>query len=95
MELTPDQLKTLEQLGSTFISIKECAVILEVEFNKLLLEMKNDKSEAFKAYYRGWHISKHALHKGILKQAERGSNPAQQMMKKILDDAEGKNELGQ
>lgn len=95
MNWTPEQLQMIEKLGSAWFTMKKCAAVLQVDFQTVQREFRDEKSEAFKAYHRGWYMRELELAEGIQKMAARGSNPAQQMARKILEDAEGRNKLGQ
>lgn len=94
MQWTKEQIDLLEKLGSAWFSIRKCAAILELDFQTVQRELKDESSVAYKAYYRGWYMSELNLAEGIQKMAARGSNPAQQMARKMLDEAEGRNSLG-
>lgn len=87
MELNDKQLELLRRMGSVFFSYKKCAVALEVDEVEFFKEMKNKKSTAFKNYYSGFFTAELKHREGVIEIADRGSNPAQQMVKEFIDSA--------
>lgn len=85
MTWTPEQLKSLEQMGATFLTVKECAIALEISIPSLEIEMKNEKSEAYKAYWKGVLNAKVKHIKSVSDLAQRGSFPAQQLIEKRIE----------
>lgn len=92
MNLTEQQRITLERLGSNFFSAKQCAAILEIEQVAINKEMRNENSEIFKAYYKGYYTSLLKLRESIMELAMRGSGPAQLQMIKIIELTDSSNQ---
>jgi hypothetical protein len=85
MKVTKQLLDDLEKMGAAFLSVKECAIALEVdevEFNKLMM---NRNSEVFRRYWKGVLNAKVKHVKNVSDLATRGSSPAQQMIQKMID----------
>lgn len=87
MEIDDKQKELLGRLGSSFFTVKECAVILEVDEIEFTKEMKDSSSPCYKAYYSGFYTSKLKHREGVIEVSERGSNPAQQMVEGYIKDA--------
>jgi hypothetical protein len=88
MTNTPENLKMLEECGKSMMTIKEAAMILQVEYEQLKGAVKNKKTPESQAYHRGMLLTKMNIQKSILKMAERGSNPAQIQALKMMQDLE-------
>lgn len=92
MEFNKEQLETIEALAKTFFTIHEVAVILQLDILDFKLEMKNQNSKAYLAYYKGFYEQKRELQKSIIDLALRGSSPAQAQALRFLDSASNQNE---
>jgi hypothetical protein len=93
MEWTSEQLNDLEDMGKLYLSIKECAIALEIKIDDFAIEMKNENSPAFKAYHKGVLNAKVKLIQSVNELASRGSSPAQAMAKKMIEEMDTKNLL--
>lgn len=85
MELSSDQLEMLEKAGEALLNVDQCALIIEVDSFWLKSEFENQKSEAYKRYYKGYFISLIKVRTSIIKLAARGSFPAQQLLQKLVE----------
>lgn len=87
MTLTTEQLTTLERLGATFFSIKDAAIVLQVDFIHLKKAIADPTSPAHQSYYRGKLTAEMDLRESIMKMAKRGSNPSVKTMLDLLTKA--------
>ncbi|MCW3127196.1 MAG: hypothetical protein JWO03_2854 [Bacteroidetes bacterium] len=87
LELSEEQLELLKELGATYFTFKECAIVLGVETSVFVNAMKSPGSVAYKTYYSAFYTSTLKVRKSIMDLAVRGSGPAQQQMIKIIDAA--------
>jgi len=83
MEFTKEQMLQLEELGETQFSIDDCAIILDVDKNKLADEVSAG-SKIGRQYEKGRLMAEGEVRKSILKQAKQGSTPAQKQMLEII-----------
>ncbi len=91
MELTNEQLSDLEQMGSVFLTIKECAIALDVNYADFEIEMLIQSTPAFKAYWKGVLNAKVKHAQSVNELAQRGSSPAQAMVQKMIERLDWKN----
>lgn len=91
METNEKILKTIEQLGRNFFSIKTAATILEIDLVELKNEIRNPSSEIRRAYYKGFYSQELKLRESIIDLAHRGSSPAQNQALKFLESASSEN----
>jgi len=89
--LTKDQLKELNKYAELQFSYKECAIILNVDFNKLFQCLKNSKSPEYLNYESGRLLSAATIRKSIFEHAKNGSNPAQKQMLELIQKTENEN----
>lgn len=85
INLTKENLESIRELASCAMSIKEVAIILGVDEKEFKLLATDPTTEIYKAYKAGELETKAKINKAIVKMAERGSNPAQIMAKKLLE----------
>lgn len=87
LELTPEQLATLQNMGGDFFSISECAIALEVPEPALRQAINTQGNPAHKAYHTG-RITEVAKHRRNVKDlANRGSSPAQSVIEKWIENS--------
>ncbi len=91
MEWTDEKLKELKGFGAAFFSIKKTAFCMELDYEELKMELKNDESKAFKNYWGGFYESEVKVNKGVIDMAANGSNPAQTLAIKIAQEAKNEN----
>lgn len=58
LDLTDDQLNQVEQFASIYLPISDMAVILDIQPEKLRMDIANRKTEVSKRYHRGKAASK-------------------------------------
>lgn len=83
MSYKEDELQQIEEMGELFFSAADIAIILEIDPDKFISEIRMENTEAYKRYKKGWLTSEIKLRKSIMESAENGSNPAQQLMFEI------------
>jgi hypothetical protein len=93
MKLNDEQLRVLEEYAGAFFSIHQCAIIMGVDPYDLDKAVKDETSDAHKAYYKGYLLSQFKVRKEIIKMAERGSSPAQTLVKKLIEESDHNNYL--
>lgn len=84
MELTPEQLKEVEDYAGCLFTPGEIAIIMGFDVEScqgLLIENKEFKN----AYQRGKLISEAAIRKSIIELAQKGSGPAQVLAMQLFD----------
>lgn len=91
MKLTNEQLDALEKMGAAFLTVKECAIALEVDVAEFSSIMEDETSDAFKRYCKGVLNEKIKHINSVKELSFRGSSPAQQMLQKYIDNLNIKN----
>jgi hypothetical protein len=91
MQLDQKQIDMLSKMGSNFFSHAQCAVVLEVDSLQLRAALKDQRTEAYKAYYKAYFMSMVKLRESIMELAQRGSSPAQAQILKIIEQTVGAN----
>lgn len=86
-ELTPEQLQQVEDFASLFYSLRDIAIILEVDEAELKLQYQDKTSQVYKRYHKGFLISDCEIRKSEISLAKRGSTPAQESVKKYVNEA--------
>lgn len=89
MNLTEEQLAEIEELGRLFFGINEVAIVLDVDRDAFMAEVKVPMSAAYLHYYRGVLTSEKLIRKSVISLAEQGSPAAQEMANKLLDKCKG------
>lgn len=92
INITKNLLDAIEQFASCSMSIKEVALIVGEDEKEFIQAAADPKSEIFKAYKKGELQTKAKINAAIIKMAERGSNPAQIMAKKMMEHTTIENE---
>ncbi len=83
MNLTEEQISTIEEMSELFYSPEDIAINIEVNAEVLRAQLHLEENQARIAYLRGWLKGDLSLRKGIAQAAANGSNPAQQMLREI------------
>jgi hypothetical protein len=86
MQLTTEQLDTIEEMAKHFLQIKEIAYIIEEDETELLAEIDDAETKAHKRFYKGYLLEKANQRKAVLELAKGGSAPAQAMAKSYIDE---------
>ena len=84
--LNDDQLAELNELASLMMTIKEIAIILDIDELSFRKSLRINNSEEYKAYWSGYLKSKAELRKSILQHAKSGSSPAQTLSEKFITE---------
>ena len=88
MKLNPEEIQVIKDMAGFFYTPAEIAINLQVDPDDFKAELKKKESELFEAYKTGLLTGDLRLRSGIMKAAEHGSHPAQQLMWKIKEDSE-------
>ncbi|MGL4852748.1 MAG: hypothetical protein ACRC3Z_08920 [Phocaeicola sp.] len=86
MNLTADQLKSVEELAYRLIAPELVAINLGVDELDFIHAIRTPGTDARNAYYRGYLQQTIEVREGIIKTAKNGSNPAQVELLKFLND---------
>ena len=78
-DVTKDILSEIERLSSLFMSPKEIAFFLKIDFKHFMISLKNPESEIYMSYTQGKLKSKIELRENIIKLAKQGSPHAQEI----------------
>ena len=73
-------IELIEEYASLFFAIDEIAMLLDVDTQELRREIKSNRTEAAKAYYRGKLKTQIELRKQTLNFARKGSPQAEAAM---------------
>ncbi len=85
--LSKEKLQELEELAAIHLTIKEIALILQVDTLELSTAIfRSGQTAEHKAYHRGKLAEEVEVRKAIFKAAKDGSGPAQTLAIKIIDD---------
>ena len=76
-DLKEEDLQTIEDCASCFLTPKEIAIILEFEINFFVSLCNQEGSDCYNRYQRGFLKSEFELRKSIVTLAIQGSSPAQ------------------
>lgn len=91
MEIKKAQLSEIEQLGELQFSIREIAIIMQLDEAALEKKVRENKIVR-NAYERGRLKASAAVRKALLQLAKQGSSPAQKQMLELIDKAGKKKE---
>lgn len=83
MDLSDEQLLEIEEYGKLFFSLKEVAILVELEYAALNEMMQDENSVVFKAYHKGRLTSEVDVRKSIIEMAQSGSTEAQKLALKL------------
>lgn len=84
MNLTEQQLKSLQEMSYLLIDIELIAVNLEVDELTLRDAISQKGSPEYIHYYRGYCLQLIELRQSLVRSAQNGSNPAQEQMLQFL-----------
>lgn len=85
MNITEEQLATLEELGKCQFNAEQCAIIIEVKPEELKRELQTKTSAAFQAFNRGRLKAEFEIRKAIYDHASRNSSEAQKLYMKLCE----------
>ena len=86
MNLSDEELQQIEDFASIALPLADIAVILQVNPEELRAAYSEQSNAVRDRYCAGLLRLKAELHKSIKESAIQGSNPAQQLMQKFLDE---------
>ena len=85
MLLTDEQLSELQDHAGSFLSVRELAIILQVDYLALWQELNRPDSPAAKVFQRERLLMKSRIRRGILELAAAGSDPAQSKALRLIE----------
>ena len=88
MFLTEEQIKEIESMAELFFSLDQIAANAEIDPEDFRDEVQSKTGPVYVAYITGWLKGEIPLRKSIAEAAANGSNPAQQMMITMIQNAE-------
>lgn len=86
MNLTQDQLSSIEEMAFRLIPPQLVALNIEVDELDFLYEIRVPGTMAHKAYYQGYLRQIMETREAIIKAAKNGSNPAQAELLKFMNE---------
>lgn len=86
MDLSPEQIERIKELGGLLLSLNEIAIDLDIPFNEFEFEYSNSKSELYKTYNKAVIETKIKLRKPVIEMAAMGGPHAQQIAHTYLSD---------
>lgn len=86
MNLTTEQLKSIEDLAYRLIAPELVAINIDVDELDFIHEVRTPGTDARIAYYKGYLKQTIETREAIIKTAQNGSNPAQSEILKFLTD---------
>jgi predicted DNA-binding protein YlxM (UPF0122 family) len=86
MNLTPEQLKMIEEYAGLFLSWRDIAVLLDLNPDDFYQEWRKKSSEIFKSYQKGQILRKCSLRRPVIKMAEHGSPQAEMLADKFFSE---------
>lgn len=84
MNLTPEQLEQLGEMGYNLITPELAAINLEMDELEFLTELRTMGSPIQRSYYSGYIRQLTETRQAIIKAAHNGSNPAQLEILKMI-----------
>ena len=87
MLLTGEQIKEIEDMAQLFFTIDQIAINTEIDPQEFRDEVESRQGPAYLAYITGWFRGEIPLRKSIAEAAANGSNPAQQMLIQLINNA--------
>lgn len=88
MLLTKEQSKTVAQMADNLIHPRLIAIYLDIDDEVMRMELKDRDSELHKVYYQHFIQAKINLNSSIIKSSNNGSNPAQEAVRRLLQEHE-------
>ncbi len=85
MNLTPEQEQELSELAASFLTPREIAIILDVDFEEFFDEIKAN-TKISRLYHKPILLRKAKIRGKILSLAEMGSPPAQTMANEFMKE---------
>ena len=84
MELTEEQLESLEAFAGALMSLPEIAAVMEIDLEILKRELDNANSPITKAHQKAYLMTKFKVNQKIIDLANSGSSPTQTMAMTLI-----------
>lgn len=84
MNLTDKQIEEIQELAALLLEPEEIAVLIDIDTNKFLNEIEQQKGPVYKAYFKGKTETKKAIHENVIKMAKHGSPQAEELAKEFI-----------
>lgn len=84
MIVTKEELEKIKELAGLFFAYDEIAVLLDKDVKEFSLCLRNESTDAHKAYLSGKMESEYKLRKKTMERALKGSPAAEEMMMKHI-----------
>lgn len=94
MNLSPEQLKQVEELAYRLVPPELIAVNLEIDAFDFKIELNHTGSPVHKAFFCGYLKQLIETREALIKSAHNGSNPAQIELLKFIRDIDTKLKYG-
>ncbi len=82
-----EKLEQIENLAALMMSAADIALVVEIDKDEFIEQVKETGSDIHKAFYRGRLLREASLRQAVIKMAEAGSAPAQALADKYMDSA--------
>ncbi len=84
MNLTDEQLKSIEELAGLFLGPEEIAILMDIDGEEFQELVSLKKGAAWMAYFRGKTVSKRDIHLNVIKMAKHGSPKAEELAREMI-----------
>ncbi len=88
MNLTEEQLEQLEDLAAACMKTREICMIMELDHDEFMNDLKDTASPVFIAHQKGFLTTKYLVNKKLIDLAKAGSSPAQTASIKLILEKE-------
>ena len=85
MEITQNVLEEIEHLAGLFMTPKAISIIIEMDYDDFMDAINDESTIIHKHYYKGAYLGEATLRQSIIKLANQGSSPAQEMARKYVE----------
>ena len=85
--MSEDELKNIEKYAGVFYSPKQIAVLMEMDAAEMDIAMSDDKSEIYRAYWKGFYENEYSIRLSNIELAVAGSVPANALVLKYIQEA--------
>ena len=82
--MEPEKLKLIEEYAGLFFTIEEIAILIEIDYDKFKIKLREKQSDVYRAYMRGKLNSIMAIRKNQLLLARNGSPKAEEAVEKLI-----------
>jgi len=88
MQISKEQLEIITRAGSALCKPSEAAKLAGIAIDTFKLELLNEESEIYSAFFSGFETAKLELKESVVAIAQQGSSPAQTLAIAMLNDSE-------